>query len=265
MRELSLFTGAGGGLLGGILLGWTCVCAVEIDPYCQGVLRARQRDGALPPFPIHGDIKDFDGTPWRGKVDVISGGFPCQDISSAGRGAGIDGERSGLWSEYARIVREVRPVHVFVENSPMLTTRGLGRVLGDLAAMGFDAEWCVLGADDVGAPHIRKRIWIRATHPDREVADDTSHRRRPGRARGSDPSNPGELEQAFRDPDSERKLQPQRGVAEQRGRTGDASWWTTEPDVGRVAYGVASGVDRLRVLGNGQVPSVAALAWETLR
>lgn len=160
MRELALFAGAGGGILGGLLLGWRTVCAVEIDPYARSVLLARQNDGTLAPFPIWDDIRTFDGTAWRGAVDVVSGGFPCQDISRAGKGAGIDGERSGLWSEMARIIREVRPRFAFVENSPTLTSRGLGRVLGDLAAMGFDAEWGVLGADDCGAPHMRKRIWI---------------------------------------------------------------------------------------------------------
>jgi len=169
MRELALFAGAGGGILGGIILGWRTVCAVELDPYCRSVLLARQRDGMLPRFPIWDDVRTFDGRPWRGHVDVISGGFPCQDISCAGKGAGIAGERSGLWSEFARVIREVGPRHVFVENSPMLTSRGLGVVLGDLASMGFDARWCVLGADDVGAPHIRKRIWIVATAHGRYV------------------------------------------------------------------------------------------------
>ena len=162
MRELALFAGAGGGILGGLLLGWRTVCAVEIDPYARSVLLARQNDGTLAPFPVWDDIRTFDGKPWRGVVDVVSGGFPCQDISIAGKGAGLAGERSGLWAEMARIIREVQPRFAFVENSPMFTSRGLGRVLGDLAEMGFDAQWGVLGADDVGAPHIRKRIWILA-------------------------------------------------------------------------------------------------------
>lgn len=160
LTELALFAGAGGGVLGGHLLGWRTVCAVEYEPYAAAVLVQRQNDGILPPFLVWDNVQTFDGNPWRGVVDVISGGFPCQDISAAGKGAGLDGERSGLWSEMARIIREVRPRHVFVENSPMLTSRGLGRVLGDLAKMGFDAKWGVLGADEVGAPHIRKRIWI---------------------------------------------------------------------------------------------------------
>jgi site-specific DNA-cytosine methylase len=162
MRELALFAGAGGGILGGKLLGWQTVCAVEINPYCQRVLMQRQDDGMLEPFPIWGDITTFDGRPWAGLIDVISGGFPCQDISAAGSGAGITGERSGLWTEMARIIREVRPQHVLVENSPMLTSRGLGVVLGDLAKLRYDARWGVFSAAGVGAPHLRKRIWIRA-------------------------------------------------------------------------------------------------------
>ena len=165
MNELHLFAGAGGGILGGELLGHTTVCAVEIEEYPRKILLQRQRDGILPRFPIWDDITTFDGNPWRGRVDVVCGGFPCQDISAAGKGAGITGERSGLWGEMARVIREVRSRYVFVENSPMLTSRGLGTVLGDLAAMGFDARWCVLGACDAGAPHKRERIWILAGEP----------------------------------------------------------------------------------------------------
>ena len=162
LRTLHLFSGAGGGLLADLLLGHQPVCAVEIDPYCQQVLAARQKDGCLPWFPIFEDVTTFDGRPWRGIVDIVAGGFPCQDISSAGKGAGITGARSGLWSEMARIVGEVRPRFVWVENSPALVGRGLGLVLLDLARMGYDAIWGIVGADDAGAPHRRKRIWILA-------------------------------------------------------------------------------------------------------
>ena len=161
LRTMHLFAGAGGGILADVLLRHQPVCAVEIDEYCQQVLSARQADGTFPWFPIFADVTKFDGRPWRGVVDVVAGGFPCQDISVAGSGAGIDGERSGLWREMARIIGEVRPSYVFVENSPALITRGLGTVLGDLAALGYSCNWCVLGADDVGAPHKRDRIWIR--------------------------------------------------------------------------------------------------------
>lgn len=166
LRELALFAGAGGGILGGHLLGWRTVCAVERDAYAAQVLVSRQNDGSLEPFPIWSDVSSFDGRPWSGLVDVVSGGFPCQDISVAGKGAGITGKRSGLWSHMARIVGEVRPRFVYVENSPALITRGLGIVLGDLAALGYDCRWTVLGAADVGAPHQRDRLWILAANAD---------------------------------------------------------------------------------------------------
>jgi DNA (cytosine-5)-methyltransferase 1 len=167
IRSLDLFAGSGGGILGGKLLGWRTVCAVEIDPYCRDVLLARQREGHLESFPIWDDVTTFDGKPWAGAIDVISGGFPCQDISAAGKGAGIEGEKSGLWVEFARIIGEVRPRDVFVENSPMLTSRGLGTVLGDLASLGFNAHWGVLGAHHAGGNHKRDRIWITARNTNR--------------------------------------------------------------------------------------------------
>jgi len=263
VRELALFAGAGGGILGGRLLGWRTVCAVEFASYPRSVLLARQRDGQLSRFPIWDDVTTFDGKPWRGRVDVVSGGFPCQDISSAGKGAGLDGARSGLWSEMARIVGEVRPRFVFVENSPMLTSRGLGVVLGDLASMGFNAEWGVLGARDAGAPHKRDRIWI--------VAADTNRKRggreqEPGAGRkdSAEPGNDGEDREVVCDPDGDgQPAEPQHDEAP-RVSGNLAGWWKAEPELGRVADGVASRMDRLRAIGNGQVPQCAALAWRVL-
>lgn len=136
-RELALFAGHGGGLLGSILLGWRTVCAVEIDPFCIAGLLRRQSGGMLDRFPIWDDVRSFDGRPWRGSIDVISGGFPCQGISAAGSKLGLADVRSGLWSEYARIIGEVRPRKVFIENSPHLRTRGLVTVLQDLAVLGY--------------------------------------------------------------------------------------------------------------------------------
>jgi len=150
MNELALFAGAGGGILGGHLLGWRTVCAVERDAYAAQVLAQRQNDRILRPFPIWSDVISFDGKPWRGIVDVVSGGFPCQDISSAGRGAGIEGERSGLWKHMARIISEVRPHFVFVENSPLLTGRGLALVISDLAEIGYDCQWSRISAEECG-------------------------------------------------------------------------------------------------------------------
>jgi len=237
MRELALFAGAGGGILAGKLLGWRTVCAVEWAPYAACVLAARQNDGLLPPFPIWSDVRTFDGRPWRGVVDVVSGGFPCQDISVAGKGAGIDGERSGMWQHMARIIGEVRPRFAFVENSPALLTRGLGRVLGDLAALGYDCRWTVLGASDVGAPHLRERIWLVAYAS--EVGLQGDEQRQQVRVEGSPVSDLVEgAERYWRD--------------------------LPEPYGLRRLDGVAFGVDRLKALGNGQVPRCAAEAWRLL-
>jgi len=257
LNELALFAGAGGGILGGHLLGWRTVCAVEFDRYAASVLMARQNDGCLPPFPIWDDVRTFDGHPWRGRVDVVSGGFPCQDISAAGQGAGIDGARSGLWGEMARIVGEVRPRFVLVENSPMLTSRGLGRVLGDLAALGYDARWGVLGACDAGAPHQRERIWIIGTLADAaDVLCDALEE-----LSGRDEPQDGGAALPDADRQRQQEQQPAESSAAQHAAAERGGWWETEPDVGRVAHGVASRVDRLACLGNGQVPAVVRLAW----
>jgi len=284
MNELALFSGAGGGILGGHLLGWRTVCAVEREPYAASVLLARQNDGVLPPFPVWDDVCTFDGRPWRGIVDVVSGGFPCQDISAAGKGAGIDGARSGLWSEMARIVGEVRPRYVFVENSPALVTRGLGRVLSDLAALGYDCRWTVLGAADVGAPHKRERIWIvadafskrsavgatgqawRALHNQHGVSSQDE----PGRQQLQSRPSSGGADVSHPDGDGCKQLVKQHHVGAIGARkaspafSSTSSWWDFEPSVGRVANGVAARMDRLKAIGNGQVPRVAATAWRIL-
>lgn len=162
LNTFHLFAGAGGGILADLLLGHNPIGACEIEQYPRDVLLARQRDGILPNFPIWDDVCTLDGKPWRGTVDVLAGGFPCQDISAAGKGAGISGERSGLWKEYARLIEEIQPRFVFAENSPLLRTRGLGVVLEDLAALGYNARWGIIGAGAVGAPHKRDRMWVLA-------------------------------------------------------------------------------------------------------
>jgi DNA (cytosine-5)-methyltransferase 1 len=241
LRELALFAGARGGILGGLLHGWRTVAAVEIEDYPRRVLLQRQADGILPRFPIWDDVQTFDGKPWRGKVDVVSGGFPCQDISCAGKGEGITGARSGLWGEMARIVREVGPRYVFVENSPMLTSRGLGVVLGDLAKMGYDARWCVLGACDVGAQHKRDRIWILAYSGCCNVQGDRL--------------GAGEIRQT---PTQFEGLLPM--VCQYRER----DWVEPKPGLVGVIHAMADRVDRTKAIGNGQVPACAALAWQIL-
>ena len=319
MRHVSLFTGGGGTLLGARLLGWTTVCGVEIDPYCRSLLFQRQRDGLLERFPIWDDVRTFDAGPWE--ADVVSAGWPCQDISAAGKGAGIDGERSGLWSEVARVLCDVRPRYAFLENSPVITSRGLDRVLGDLAALGFDAAWGVYGARHVGAPHRRDRWWCVARSRNAATADadgdllrDNEQRDQKreavsdarnaltahngsertladadsGRRQGERISQREHQQSALRaQPDGRREGRPGEGQdpalgadsycgssdgrsevsrrgAQERATSCGPSWWAAEPELGRVAHGVAHRVDRLRALGNGQVPAVAALAWGEL-
>ena len=258
LRAISLFSGVGGLDLGLRDAGVArTVCYVEREAHAAAVLVARMADGRLDEAPIWSDVCSFDGRPWRGSVDLVVGGFPCQDISSAGSRAGIiDGARSGLWREYARIVREVGPRFVFVENVGALLVRGVDVVLGDLAGMGFDAEWGVFRASDVGAPHRRERIFILA---------DTDRRGlgicgRPERSR---------VERAPRDESDGRH--PGSRAPWPPGRNDAAGWRDylerhpgLEPALRRGTHGSAGRVDRLRGLGNAVVPDVAALAWETL-
>jgi DNA (cytosine-5)-methyltransferase 1 len=317
VNELALFAGSGGGILGGHLLGWRTIAAVEIEDYPRRVLLQRQADGLLPRFPIWDDICTFDGNPWRGKVDVISGGFPCQDISAAGKGDGLDGERSGLWTEMARLVGEIRPLFVFVENSPMLTSRGGVRVIADLTSLGYDTRWTVMGAADIGAPHQRDRIWIVGKVGDtsgvRRQVDSksisTKNENSQQNCRGSGTFNASENEcswtlanpssfgskarftdtQGGQERDTNKSQhsgsgQPlanpthsgdvwrewELGFTQQEYNSGGSptdgsrEWWSVEPSVGRVAHGVAHRVDRLKAIGNGQVPLCAASAWRLL-
>lgn len=247
---LDLFSGIGGFSLAGRWAGFVTVKFVEIDPYCQRVLAKH-----WPGVPIHDDIRTFDPKPLAGAVDLITGGFPCQDISNAGRRAGIDGQRSGLWAEMARVIGLVRPRYVLVENVTALLGRGMGRVLGDLSAIGYDAEWHVIPAAAVGAPHLRERVWIVA-HPNAAGV-------RWGEGWAAAASSAGQscgLGDPL--PDADRQ-----GLAVGQGVCGHAcqeqsaafrgDWWATEPDVGRVATRVPARLDRLRGLGNAIVPQVA--------
>src|ERR1700730_2965674 len=158
MNARDRFWGIGGFSLGLERAGMRTVAFCEIDPFCRGVLAKH-----WPNVPCYDDIRTLTAARLRADgivADVICGGFPCQDISTAGKMVGMEGQRSGLWGEYARIISEVRPSYVIVENVAALLARGLDRVLGDLAALGFDAEWHCIPASAVGAPHRRDRVWI---------------------------------------------------------------------------------------------------------
>jgi DNA (cytosine-5)-methyltransferase 1 len=248
---LDLFSGIGAFSLGLERSGgFRTVAFCECEPFCQQVLRKH-----WPGVPIYDGVKSLtadrlctDGI----AVDVICGGFPCQDISVAGAGAGIDGSRSGLWREFARLIGDVRPRYALVENVAALLGRGMGDVLGDLAALGYDAEWHCISAVAVGAPHIRDRVWLVA-YPDGARELQSCGRVGEERRRAGD----GGAEMA----DAHRARLGIRleGASGQRTAAVGGGWWEFEPDVGRVAHGVAARVDRLRALGNALVPQIPEL------
>jgi len=305
MNELSLFSGAGGGLLGTKLLGWRHVGYVEYEKYCQQVIAQRIKDGILSEAPIFGDVREFvqsgAAKKYKGFVDVVTAGFPCQPFSVAGKRKGKEDERN-MWPSTIQIIRDVQPRYAFLENVPGLLNSGyFQEILGSLAQAGYDAKWIVLGADDVGAPHRRKRLWIKATSQDpkrgrcvhweheeervqvreqrepgsgsrervpREasnVADTSSIRlEEHGHSQAEDvikrgkevPNTSSERLEGWESPGRE---------SEENSSSSGSCWWSTEPNVGRVANGVASRVDRLKAIGNGQVPLVVAQAWEILK
>jgi len=292
-----LFAGIGGFSLGLERAGMKCAWQVEIDPYARAVLNkhwpdVRRHDDVrtFPPTHTHTHTQDFC-------VDLICGGFPCQDISVAGKGAGLAGARSGLWNEFARIIGEIRPRYVIVENVAALLARGMGTVLGDLSSLGYDAEWHVIPASAVGAPHRRERVWIvavRNAYGEREVGDgvsDSKHgravspqaRRKPSRIRcesdvadtesincGTGLCENDEKQDGHQPcdgcgdvPDAncagcwqQRRPKP---VPTEQPAAQCGGWWEFEPNVGRVAHGVPSRVDRLRCLGNAVVPQVVEI------
>ena len=284
MNVLSLFAGIGGLELGLEHAGMHVVGQVEIDPYCRRVL-ARH----WPEVPRHDDVRTCVEW-WRSEprpiVDLICGGFPCQDISNAGRRAGIDGERSGLWTWMRDAIRELRPRYALLENVSAVLVRGLDVVAADLAAIGYDLQWDCIPAAAVGAPHRRDR-WFGVAYADgarpqghwrsfpgareraaapsgtapRTVANatvDGRGQRRPGRLAGDGQNRTAQRPETLADPDGSRRDGRSRVFRPgRRGQPADGGWWAVEPDVGRVAHGIPARVDRLRALGNAVVPQVA--------
>jgi DNA (cytosine-5)-methyltransferase 1 len=263
----------------------------EVDPYASAVLKKH-----WPEVPNHGDVRSIRAESVE-HPDVLCGGFPCQDISNAGKRAGIDGERSGLWSEYARIIGELRPRYVVVENVAALLGRGIERVLGDLAALGFDAEWHCIPASAVGAPHRRDRVWIVAYADERRMhrgcadAGDGGAVPAEGLKRvicgGSGGAHVADADELARDEgrtgDATQRIggrHADRGIVRAhisdapllqriaverfkqdgiaRGRWNEERWFV-ESGMGRVSDGVRNRVDRLRCLGNAIVPQIAEI------
>ena len=222
MNELALFAGAGGGLLSSEMLGWKTICAVEYGKFPASVLVARQNDGFLPAFPIWDDIRTFDGRAWRGIVDVISGGFPCQAYSTAASGRNTADD---LWPEMRRVVADVAPKYVFAENVSRIA---IDQAANDCEQMGYKTKAISLSAKDMGADHIRERYWLLA------YANDN-----------------GELSGEI---NAKTCWMPRM----------DNSIWENYSEPLRMVDGMAYRMDRLKAIGNGQVPLCAATAWRIL-
>jgi len=272
VKVLDLFSGIGGFSLGLERAGMKTVAFCEIEEFPRKVLKKH-----WPEVPIYEDVRTLTAARLAAdgiSVDVICGGFPCQDISNAGSKAGITGERSGLWKEYARLIGEIRPKFVIVENVSALLGRGLERVLGDLAQVGYDAEWHCIPASAVGAPHRRDRIWIVA-YPQSigfqrrgyiakcegiDGADGKANKftgnglLRVGEvmanAIGGGRQGPG----AFRDASNQKKNKEREATEPFDGGFGNI--WSVEPNVGRVANGVSNRSHRLKCLGNAVIPQI---------
>jgi DNA (cytosine-5)-methyltransferase 1 len=262
LRVLDLFSGIGGFSLGLERTGgFKTVAFCEIEPFCRRVLAKH-----WPEVPCYDDVRTLTANRLAADgiaVDVICGGFPCQDISVAGYGAGIEGARSGLWSEYARVIRELRPRYVIVENVAALLGRGLDKVLGDLAEIGLDAEWHCIPASAIGAPHERDRLWLVAYPNDGQRVGQEQplrSRRNAARSRGQALANSDRMSGAQQQRHELRICRPQDVETQYlRSRSQADGNWSSEPGVGRVAHGVPGRVDRLRALGNAVVPQIPEL------
>ena len=289
MTELSLFTGAGGGVLGSKILGHKIVGYVEYEKYAQEILKQRIADGILDAAPIFGDIRAFirEGYAerYRGMVDLVTGGFPCQPFSVAGKGLGEDDQRN-MWPSTIECIRIIRPRLAFLENVPgILTHKYMGRIFGDLAESGYRVRWTCLGADDVGANHRRKRLWIFAYSTElglrhkenveivegeggsellpiksgitKDVADPKSTKcEQPGnpRTRRHGLTNSGDLwNPDSRNWDKGKKQKMAGGEETESERNRGGSWWSTLSGMGGASNDVAERVDAFRRLMQGGI------------
>ena len=264
IKTMHLFAGIGGGLLADLILGHTPVVAVEWDKYACKVLRERAANGWFPDLSVwEGDVRLFDPSEYTGIVDCIHAGFPCQDISTAGKQAGVsEGTRSGLYREVLRIAGVVRPKQLFLENVSAILSNGLGTVLGDLAALGYDTRWLCIRASDVGAPHHRDR-WFLLANANGHNGSASVMGQNTGPDGWDESSGVGAIladthsTQRKRTEFTERSKQEYSNIS-------FPSWWEAEPGLGRVADGVSNRVGQLKGYGNAQVPLQAATAYRLL-
>ena len=256
-KLLDLFSGIGGFSLGLERSGYfETVAFCEIEEFPRKVLAKH-----WPEVPCYHDVRELTAARLASDgiaVDAICGGFPCQDLSTSGTGLGLRGSRSGLWSEYARLIGEIRPSVILVENSPELLSGWLGEILGALAALRYDAEWHCIPASHVGAPHRRDRIWIMAYTSNKGFSC-TGVINKPSIS-FCFPCNSRSENAEFMAYANQPRLEGQRAISSriesQLNDSGNYGWWNTEPTVGRVANGIPSRVDRLKGLGNAVVPQI---------
>ena len=291
MNGLALCAGVGGLERGieSIIPSATTVCYVEGETYPASVLASKMEAGLLSKAPIWSNVRTFDGEPWRGKVSFISGGFPCQPYSKAGKQL-ADKDPRDLWPDFARIIGEVRPHFIFLENVPNVVKWALPTVLKDLSKMGYDAAWCVVAASEVGAPHKRSR-WFLFAHS-QELADPNSESYSQPRRTGRKLREKGKRLEGWKDEretghfirSGSEKIPNSNGRGSKRHRDKSQqgeilqrhinkkvfkfreleSWWQVEPGMGRMVDGVADWVHRMRACGNGVVPQQAAYAYSIL-
>ena len=236
MKVLDLFSGIGGFSLGLERAGMETIAFCEFDEHAQKVLRKH-----WPDVPIHSDIRELNAKQYRGTVDVICGGFPCQDLSTAGKQVGFSGERSSLYGEMLRVIGECMPRYAIFENVTGLLTgdsgRWFGQFLYDLAQIGFDAEWHCVSASDIGAQHHRDRVWV--------IAYPCGSRSKVGLAR----------QNVRQEGDTRISINLSNEIRRARRKPG-MEGWSIEPNVGRVANGVPNRAHRLKQLGNAVVPQI---------
>lgn len=274
MNYLDLFSGIGGFAYGAYMAGFKCDNHFfsEIEPYAIKLYKLR-----FPEAINFGSIIEIDFDKLKKEYPgewVITGGFPCQDISIAGKGVGLDGKRSGLWFEMWRAIRILQPRYVIAENVSALTFRGLDRVLSSLAEIGYDVEWQDIRASDVGAPHRRERIWIVA-YPDMQRC---LHRKskKQSTKRGINAlgdATPSSTEVAYprrklwesgnsKRMDTDKAKRTSSELHNKSGSKGQRGNWEIEPDVGRLAHGIPNTMDRLKGLGNSIVPQIAKILFK---
>lgn len=267
MKSIHLFAGIGGGIIADVGAGNTVCGAVEINPFCREVLFARQRDGWLPPFPILSDVREVQGDEFGENIELVCGGFPCQDVSSCNPTGqrGLQWAKTGLFYELVRIVDRIRPKYVFLENVANVVSVCLREVLEAFAERGYDAEWACLSAADVGAWHVRPRWWGLFFIPDasgdgRKSSKSVAKQHVMASERTDVVANLCETTAGARDVFSD-CISDGFGITIKRPR-----FWESESTIRRVVDGVPSRVDRAGVtaLGNAQVPFCAYCAYELL-